>query len=101
MEKLFYIMLIWVVFIIFIYLQIVVGKIVDESNQLIEFVNIVCLLLFDFIFIYGIISDQDGKFIIFENLFKGILCILFVGYVIIYKECKDRNIGIILLYLDI
>jgi len=47
MEKLLYIMLIWVVSTISIYSQTVAGKIVDESNQPIEFANIVCLSLPD------------------------------------------------------
>lgn len=40
MEKLLYIMLIWVVSTTSIYSQTVAGKIVDESNQPIEFANI-------------------------------------------------------------
>ena len=59
MEKLLYIMLIWVVSTTSIYSQTVAGKIVDESNQPIEFANIVCLSLPDSTFIYGTISDQD------------------------------------------
>ena len=47
MEKLLYIMLIWVVSTTSIYSQTVAGKIVDESNQPIEFANIVCLSLPD------------------------------------------------------
>ena len=43
MEKLLYIMLIWVVSTTSIYSHTVAGKIVDESNQPIEFANIVCL----------------------------------------------------------
>ncbi len=61
MEKLLYIMLIWVVSTTSIYSQTVAGKIVDESNQPIEFANIVCLSLPDSTFIYGTISDQDGN----------------------------------------
>ena len=75
-------------------------KIVDESNQPIEFANIVCLSLPDSTFIYGTISDQDGKFTIPENSSKGILRISSVGYATTYKECKDRNIGTILLHSD-
>ena len=58
MEKLLYIMLIWVVSTTSIYSQTVAGKIVDESNQPIEFANIVCLSLPDSTFIYGTISDR-------------------------------------------
>ena len=100
MEKLLYIMLIWVVSTTSIYSQTVAGKIVDESNQPIEFANIVCLSLPDSTFIYGTISDQDGKFTIPENSSKGILRISSVGYATTYKECKDRNIGTILLHSD-
>ena len=100
MEKLLYIMLIWVVSTTSIYSQTVAGKIVDESNQPIEFANIVCLSLPDSTFIYGTISDQDGKFTIPENSSKGILRISSVGYATTYKECKDRNIGTIFLHSD-
>lgn len=98
--RLLYIMLIWVVSTTSIYSQTVAGKIVDESNQPIEFANIVCLSLPDSTFIYGTISDQDGKFTIPENSSKGILRISSVGYATTYKECKDRNIGTILLHSD-
>ena len=86
MEKLLYIMLIWVVSTTSIYSQTVAGKIVDESNQPIEFANIVCLSLPDSTFIYGTISDQDGKFTIPENSSKGILRISSVGYATTDKE---------------
>lgn len=100
MEKLLYIILIWVVSTTSIYSQTVAGRIVDESNQPIEFANIVCLSLPDSTFVYGTISDQDGRFVIPEKFSNGILRVSSVGYAVVYTECKNVSLGTILLHSD-
>ena len=80
MEKLLYIMLIWVVSTTSIYSQTVAGKIVDESNQPIEFANIVCLSLPDSTFIYKNIEYESEYTFLFILLYGGGSAAASTGY---------------------
>lgn len=81
--------------------QTLTGKVIDESNQPLEFANIVLLSLPDSTFIQGTISDQTGIFTLPTNGQSGLLRISSIGYANVYKVCKESgDLGVILLHSD-
>lgn len=81
--------------------QNITGKVIDETNQPLEFANIVLLSLPDSTFIQGTISNQAGIFTLPTNGQSGILRISSIGYANVYKPCKENgDLGIILMQSD-
>ena len=61
------------------------GKIVNETNEPVEFANVVLLSLPDSTFITGSISGTDGCFQLSSDLQNGLLKVSCIGYATLYK----------------
>lgn len=75
--------------------QNIIGKIVDEQGEVIEYANVVLLSLPDSTFLSGTISDQDGSFSIQSTLQNNLLKISSIGYKTFYKKCLSDNAGVL------
>lgn len=80
------------------YGQNITGRIVDEKNMPMEFVNVV-ILSSDSTFITGITSHKDGDFTLLlpDNKNAKWIRFSFVGYADKFVSYKTRNVGIIAL----
>lgn len=74
--------------------QVLEGKLTDEMNQPLEFVNVVLLAPGDSTFVQGAVSGAEGAFKI-EGITERtyILRATSVGYQTVYKNCSCGNIG--------
>lgn len=101
MKKIFYLSLLILLIISEGHAQSITGKILDNTNQPVEFANVVLLSLPDSSFVAGSISNEQGIFILDDKGTEGILRISSVGYATTYKVySKKCEIGTILLYSD-
>lgn len=84
-----------------IFSQNISGRLTDESNQPIEFANVVLLALPDSTFLQGTISTADGGFqLVSDGKPERLLRISCIGYTTVYQKCSGGNIGTIPLKLD-
>ena len=72
--------------------QTISGKIVDESNSPVEFVDVSLLKANDSTFVSGTVSDNTGSFI-FKSLSARhyIIKMSSVGYLTLYKKCSSND----------
>ena len=80
--------------------QDITGRIVDENNLPVEFVNVVALSLPDSAFIAGAVSDQNGDFSISDLHSNCLLNITSVGYKRIIYPLTSFRVGTIVLQSD-
>lgn len=80
--------------------QNITGRIVDEKNLPVEFVNVVALSLPDSAFIAGAVSDQNGDFSISTPNSKCLLKISSVGYKSITHPLTSLQAGTIVIRND-
>lgn len=76
-----------------LFAQQIVGKIVDERNMPMQFVNVELLSLNDSTFIKGAVTGNDGQFSISHEPTAGILKCSFIGYQTIYKTLQGAHVG--------
>lgn len=90
-----------VLYSIHIMAQNITGKVSDEKNIPLEFVNVVLLNTSDSTFIQGAISKSDGTFE-FPNIGnkKYILKASSVGYITVFKYCNSDDVCKIMLSAD-
>lgn len=80
--------------------QQITGKVMDENNSPMEFVNVVLLTAKDSAFVKGAVTKEDGSFVIDTECKGGILRASFVGYQTAFKTCSGANVGIIQMQLE-
>lgn len=71
------------------------GKIMDEKNEPMAFVNVMLLSKSDSLFVKGVMTGEDGTFTMDASCNGGIIKISFVGYETVYKNCNGNDIGVI------
>ena len=65
--------------------QNLIGKIVNESNEPVEFANVLLFALPDSAFQTGSVSGADGRFQLSSELSNGLLKVSCIGYTTLYK----------------
>lgn len=73
--------------------QVINGRIIDEQNLPISFVNVILLNRGDSTFVKGTVSKDDGTFSIESDNKDGILKISGVGYKTVYADVGQGNVG--------
>lgn len=69
------------------------GRVIDEHSQPMPYVNIVLLNHTDSTFIQGVVSKDDGTFIIPTKHQDDLLKVSSVGYVSLYIQARQGNLG--------
>lgn len=93
----------FVVFLIFIscnlacIAQSITGKIVDEQGNAIQFANVAMLQSKDSVFVKGVVSDENGSFILNTPHQNGIVKVTCIGYRTVFLNVTDDNLGVIVL----
>ncbi|RKW58218.1 MAG: TonB-dependent receptor [Prevotella sp.] len=78
-----------------LFAQQIKGKIVDEHNSPMPFVNVVLLSKVDSAFVKGTMTDNEGCFILETSCNDGIVKLSRIGYQTIYKRCNGNDMDII------
>ena len=76
------------------------GKLIDENHQPLPYANIVLLSLPDSAFVAGVVSGDDGTFLLNATCEGKLIRISSIGYTTIYKECTGQDLGILQLQPD-
>ena len=77
--------------------QSITGKIVDEQGNAIQFANVAMLQSKDSVFVKGVVSDENGSFILNTPHQNGIVKVTCIGYRTVFLNVTDDNIGVIVL----
>ena len=77
--------------------QSITGKIVDEQGNAIQFANVAMLQSKDSVFVKGVVSDENGSFILNTPHQNGIVKVTCIGYRTVFINVTDDNLGIIVL----
>lgn len=77
--------------------QSITGKIVDEQGNAIQFANVAMLQSKDSVFVKGVVSDENGSFILNTPHQNGIVKITCIGYRTVFLNVTDDNLGVIVL----
>lgn len=77
--------------------QSITGKIVDEQGNAIQFANVAMLQSKDSVFIKGVVSDENGSFILNTPHQNGIVKVTCIGYRTVFLNVTDDNLGVIVL----
>lgn len=77
--------------------QSITGKIVDEQGNAIQFANVAMLQSKDSVFVKGVVSDENGSFILNTPHQNGIVKVTCLGYRTIFLNVTDDNLGVIVL----
>lgn len=77
--------------------QSITGKIVDEQGNAIQFANVAMLQSKDSVFVKGVVSDENGSFILNTPHQNGILKVTCIGYRTVFLNVTDDNLGVIVL----
>ena len=80
--------------------QSLTGKLIDENHQPLPYANIVLLSLPDSAFVAGVVSGDDGTFVLNAACRNRLIRISSIGYTTIYKECTGQDLGILQLQPD-
>ena len=80
--------------------QSLTGKLIDENHQPLPYANIVLLSLPDSAFVAGVVSGDDGTFVLNAACQNRLIRISSIGYTTIYKECTGQDLGILQLQPD-
>lgn len=76
------------------------GRIIDENDYPLPFVNVVLLSLPDSTFVQGAVSDVNGRFSIEAKQLQGLLKVSSIGYVSQFIDCQSGNVGDIKMFPD-
>ena len=77
--------------------QSITGKIVDEQGNAIQFANVAMLQSKDSVFVKGVVSDENGSFILNTTHQNGIVKVTCIGYRTVFLNVTDDNLGVIVL----
>lgn len=77
--------------------QSITGKIVDEQGNAIQFANVAMLQSKDSVFVKGVVSDENGSFILNTSHQNGIIKVTCIGYRTVFLNVTDDNLGVIVL----
>ena len=77
--------------------QSITGKIVDEQGNAIQFANVAMLQSKDSVFFKGVVSDENGSFILNTPHQNGIVKVTCIGYRTVFLNVTDDNLGVIVL----
>lgn len=77
--------------------QSITGKIVDEQGNAIQFANVAMLQSKDSVFVKGVVSDENGSFILNTPHQNGIVKVTCLGYRTVFLNVTDDNLGVIVL----
>lgn len=77
--------------------QSITGKIVDEQGNAIQFANVAILQSKDSVFVKGVVSDENGSFILNTPHQNGIVKVTCIGYRTVFLNVTDDNLGVIVL----
>ncbi len=77
--------------------QSITGKIVDEQGNAIQFANVAMLQSKDSVFVKGVVSDENGSFILNTSHQNGIVKVTCIGYRTVFLNVTDDNLGVIVL----
>lgn len=77
--------------------QSITGKIVDEQGNAIQFANVAMLQSRDSVFVKGVVSDENGSFILNTPHQNGIVKVTCIGYRTVFLNVTDDNLGVIVL----
>lgn len=77
--------------------QSITGKIVDEQGNSIQFANVAMLQSKDSVFVKGVVSDENGSFILNTPHQNGIVKVTCIGYRTVFLNVTDDNLGVIVL----
>lgn len=77
--------------------QSITGKIVDEQGNAIQFANVAMLQSKDSAFVKGVVSDENGSFILNTPHQNGIVKVTCIGYRTVFLNVTDDNLGVIVL----
>lgn len=77
--------------------QSITGKIVDEQGNAIQFANVAMLQSKDSVFVKGVVSDENGSFILNTPHQNGIVKVTCIGYRTVFLNVTDNNLGVIVL----
>lgn len=77
--------------------QSITGKIVDEQGNAIQFANVAMLQSKDSVFVKGVVSDENGSFILNTPHQNGIVKVTYIGYRTVFLNVTDDNLGVIVL----
>ena len=80
--------------------QKVIGRVIDEQGQPVEFANVALLLPADSSFINGGVTNQNGDFVIPCRPGRMLIRVSFVGYQTHYQPCTVGEVGNIRLKRD-
>lgn len=73
------------------------GRVVDETQAPVPFVNVVLLNASDSVFIAGTTTDTDGKFTLTGNTARPLIKITYLGYKTLMLDAAGSNLGTIAL----
>lgn len=77
--------------------QSITGKIVDKQGNAIQFANVAMLQSKDSVFVKGVVSDENGSFILNTPHQNGIVKVTCLGYRTVFLNVTDDNLGVIVL----
>lgn len=77
--------------------QSITGKIVDEQGNAIQFANVAMLQSKDSVFVKGVVSDENGSFILNTPHQNGIVKVTCIEYRTVFLNVTDDNLGVIVL----
>lgn len=77
--------------------QSITGKNVDEQGNAIQFANVAMLQSKDSVFVKGVVSDENGSFILNTPHQNGIVKVTCIGYRTVFLNVTDDNLGVIVL----
>ena len=77
--------------------QSITGKIVDEQGNAIQFANVAMLQSKDSVFVKGVVSDENGSFILNTPHQNGIVKVTCIGYRTVFLNVTNDNLGVIVL----
>ena len=77
--------------------QSITGKIVDEQGNAIQFANVAMLQSKDSVVVKGVVSDENGSFILNTPHQNGIVKVTCIGYRTVFLNVTDDNLGVIVL----
>ncbi len=80
--------------------QKVIGRVIDEQGQPVEFANVALLSSADSTFINGGVTNQNGDFVIPCRPGRMLIRVTFVGYKTHYQPCTVGEVGNIRLKKD-
>ena len=73
--------------------QNITGHIIDEQSQPMPFANVVLVNRVDSTFIAGAVTKDDGTFDISTDKQDGLLKVSNVGYILMYIDARQGNVG--------